>query len=163
MAIRVHRRIRKAAHDAVLDLRGKRARKPSQSGTRRGVPGDPDAGWVDERLSAVLADVRAGQFKETTWHFFRLMYFPALDHYALAELLDRWSRRNGLEVKLRPADLWIGNQRCAAIPNLRCQRHIRPVPTVCRRPFYSEARSGSRILEDRFGRCKATPMGGVHP
>jgi hypothetical protein len=26
---------------------------------------------------AVLADVRTGRFKETTWHLFRLTYFPA--------------------------------------------------------------------------------------
>jgi hypothetical protein len=96
----ISRRIRKAARDALSNLRSG-PRKAKRPGNRGRLAPDPLAPrGIDKRLSQVAADVRAGRFVEQTWDLFRITYFPALTEDQAANLLGDWCKRHGFEAFL---------------------------------------------------------------
>jgi hypothetical protein len=109
----IHRRLRKAARAALAPIRRarealERRRRWERRHTQR-VPRDRD---VDERLAAVAVEVKAGRFTEQPWHSFKAAYFPGLDDDEIADLLDYWCRRHGIEPSLREGKTELGGELC---------------------------------------------------
>ena len=56
---------------------------------------------ADERLAAVLKNVKGGRLVEVHWELFRVAYFREYSDLEAAELLREWCDRHGLKPAVR--------------------------------------------------------------
>jgi hypothetical protein len=93
----VHRRVRKAAHNALAYVRGRRKeiqRRRKGAGDR----GEPDASTIDKRLSGIAKELATRRVVSCPWELFRVQHFPGWEHEEVAAAIGQWSRRQGISL-----------------------------------------------------------------
>ena len=104
----VHKRIRQAGRKLVAHVRaGRRALQGRRKDRRHGR--DSDADRINQRLSEIAAEVRAGNVYSVPWELFRFVALRQAPHEQAAVMLAAWCASEGLTRRLGVRTVAIGD------------------------------------------------------
>ena len=118
----VHKRVRQAGRRLVTHVReGRRALQARRKD--RGHARDSAADRINQRLSEIAAEVRAGNVYSIPWELFRFVALREAPHKQAAVMLAAWFGSEGLTPRLEARTVAIGDFRRQVIYLLLTSDH----------------------------------------
>ena len=150
LAMAVHKRVRQASRKLVAHVRaGRRALQGRRENRRHGR--DSDADRINQRLSEIAAEVRAGNVYSVPWELFRFVALRQAPHNQAAVMLAAWCASSGLTPRLEARTVAI---RRLPAPGYLPAPHVRAAAWALveriRDKEFSEFRAALALEDEEF-------------